>query len=64
MKIFKFVEFAYLGIMFFFLYQAYLEWGIDDSKSILYICFAAVAVFMYFFKRKFRKKFDSNKKNN
>lgn len=64
MKIFRFFELAYIAIMFFFLYQAYVEWGKEDSRSILYICFAGVAIFMYFFKRKFRKKFDSDKKNN
>ena len=64
MKIYRFFEYAYLAIVFFFLYKAYAEWGIEDSRSILYICFAVVAVFMYFFKRKFRNKLDSDKKNN
>ena len=60
MKIFKFFEYAYLAIMAFFIYKAYEEWGNEDSRSILYVCFAAVALFMYFFKKKFRKKLDAN----
>ncbi len=63
MKIFKFFEYAYLAVMCFFAYQAYVEWGTADSKSILYLCFAAVALFMYFFKRNFRKRFDTKNKN-
>lgn len=61
MKFFKFFEIAYILIAIFFLYQAYAEWGLEDSKSILYLCFAGVAVFMYFFKRNFRKRIDANK---
>ncbi len=64
MKIFRFFELAYLAIMCFFLYQAYEEWGKEGSRSILYLCFAGVAVFMYFFKRNFRKRFDANNKDN
>jgi len=64
MKIFRFFEYAYLAIMCFFLYQAYEEWGKDGSRSILYICFAVAAIFMYFFKRKFRKKVEANKTEN
>ncbi|WP_405205047.1 hypothetical protein [Aquimarina sp. LLG6339-5] len=64
MKIFRFFEIAYLAIMCFFVYQAYEEWGKEDSRSILYLCFAAVAIFMFFFKRNFRKRFDANNKDN
>lgn len=60
MKIFRFFEFAYLAITCFFLYQAYEEWGQQDSRSVLYLCFAGVAVFMFFFKRNFRKRIDAN----
>ncbi len=62
MKVFKFFEFAYLAIMIFFIYQAFTEWGQEGGRGILYLIFAAVAVFMYFFKRNFRKKFEANNK--
>jgi len=64
MKIFRFFELAYLAITCFFLYQAYEDWGIEESRSILYLGFAGIAVFMYFFKRNFRKRFDANNKGN
>lgn len=62
MRFFKFFEYAYLAIMAFFLYQAYLEWGLQGSKSVLYLFFAVIAIFMFFFKRNFRKKYQGNKK--
>ncbi|QKX07536.1 hypothetical protein HN014_04800 [Aquimarina sp. TRL1] len=62
MKVFKIFEFAYLGIMIFFLYSAYTEWGVEGGKGPLYLLFAGVALFMFFFKRKFRKKFEANRK--
>ncbi len=63
MKVFRFFEYAYLAIMFFFIYQAYAEWGEEGGKSMLYLFFAALAIFMFFFKRKFRKRFEANNKN-
>ncbi|AXT62600.1 hypothetical protein D1816_20305 [Aquimarina sp. AD10] len=63
MKVFKFFEYAYLAIMCFFLYQAYADWGSGEGRSYMYIVFACIAVFMFFFKRNFRKKFDANNKD-
>ncbi|MBL0682246.1 hypothetical protein [Aquimarina mytili] len=62
MKIFKFFEYAYLAIMIFFIYQAYVEWGQEGGRSVLYLFFAAAAIFMYFFKRNFRKRYEANNK--
>ncbi|MBQ4820808.1 hypothetical protein [Aquimarina sp. MMG016] len=62
-KVSRFFEFAYLAVMVLFLYQAYAEWGQEGGRSILYLCFAGVAIFMYFFKRSFRKRFEANNKD-
>lgn len=62
-KIFRLFEYAYLGIMFFFIYQAFIEWKQEEGKTILYLCFALVAVFMFFFKRNFRRRIEENNKN-
>lgn len=62
-KVFKFFEYAYLVIMCFFLYQAYAEWGEEGGRSILYLFFAIAAIFMFFFKRNFRRRFEANNKN-
>ncbi len=63
MKFFKFFEYAYLAIMIFFIYQAYAEWGQEGGRSILYLLFAGAAIFMFFFKRNFRKRFEANNKD-
>ncbi|WP_369872392.1 hypothetical protein [Aquimarina sp. Aq78] len=63
MKVFRFFEYAYLAIMCFFIYEAYVEWGQEGGRSILYIFFAIAAIFMFFFKRNFRKRFDANNKD-
>ncbi len=63
MKVFKFFEYAYLVVMCFFLYEAYVEWGQEGGRSALYLIFAAVAIFMFFFKRNFRKRYEANNKD-
>jgi len=60
-KISKFFEYAYLGVTFFFLYEAYTQWGVEDGKGKLYLFFAGIAIFMFFFKRNFRKRYQSKK---
>jgi len=62
-KFFKFFEYAYLAATFFFLYEAYRIWSPETNKAIVYICFAGVALFMFFFKRNFRKRMAPNQKN-
>ncbi len=61
-KYYKFIEIAYLLVAIFFIVETFLNWSDNRDKAYLYLAFSAVAVFMYFFKKKFRKKFeDSNK---
>ncbi len=59
MKIFKFFQYAYLVFAILFIYVAiekYVKSQIIDYISIL---LAAVAVFMFFFRKKFNKRFDN-----
>jgi len=61
-KYYKFIEIAYLLVAIFFIVETFLNWSENREKAYIYLAFSAVAVFMYFFKKKFRKKFeDSNK---
>ncbi|TLG99019.1 hypothetical protein BZARG_03450 [Bizionia argentinensis JUB59] len=58
MKIFKFFQYAYLVFAVLFIYvagQKYMETEIIDYMSLL---LAATAVFMFFFRKKFNKRFD------
>tara|TARA_R100001377_G_scaffold61488_1_gene37452 strand:+ start:616 stop:807 length:192 start_codon:yes stop_codon:yes gene_type:complete len=58
MKIFKFFQYAYLVFAALFIYvaiQKYMENEVIDYISLL---LAATAVFMFFFRKKFNKRFE------
>jgi hypothetical protein len=55
-NLYKIVEYGYLAISLFFVYEAITTYSIDSKKAIIYLAFAILAVFMFFFKRNFRKK--------
>jgi len=61
-KYYKFIEFAYLLIAIFFIVEGILNWSDNRQKAFIYLLFSALAVFMYFFKKKFRKKFEDQNK--
>ncbi|WP_411893459.1 hypothetical protein [Winogradskyella sp. A2] len=58
MKLLKFFQYAYLVIAFLFLYKGISEWSTDRNSAYLSFFFTALAVFMFFFRKRFRKKFD------
>lgn len=58
MKIFKFFQYAYLFFAALFMYvavQKYMESEVIDYISLL---LAATAVFMFFFRKRFNKRFE------
>jgi len=59
-KYYKFFEYAYLVIAIVFLIETVLNWNTEPQKAYIYLAFSAVAVFMYFFRKKFRKKFENH----
>lgn len=59
--IYKIFEYGYLIIAVFFLYQTVVSWTTEPQRAYLYALFVIVALLMYFFKRNFRKKFESRK---
>lgn len=62
MKFFKYFEFAYMAFAIFFIIEAVRTWADSESRAYLYLFFSALAVFMFFFKRKFRKKIENKNK--
>ncbi|MGJ8590934.1 MAG: hypothetical protein ACSHXF_00200 [Aquaticitalea sp.] len=62
MKIQKFIQYAYLFIAVFFVYETYRNWNLDRDRAYMLLFFAVLAVFMYFFKKRFTKKFDDKNK--
>lgn len=57
-KFYKYFEIFYLVIAAFFIFEAIRIWSVERNRSYLFLGMAAVAVFMYFFKRRFRKRFE------
>lgn len=59
----KFIEKIYLFIAIVFFINAIRVFNSNTNKAIMFAVFAIMAVFMYFFKRKFRKKWFENNQN-
>lgn len=62
MKLLKFFQFAYLIIAVLFIYKGISEWINDRNSAYISFFFAALAVFMFFFRQHFRKKFEDRNK--
>lgn len=58
MRFFKYFEYAYLVIAAFFLFETIRIWNEERNRAYLFAAFVVVAIFMYFFKRRFRKKME------
>jgi hypothetical protein len=62
-KIYRLFEYAYLVMAAFSMYLVYEHWGEEGYRSYLFLFFAVTAVFMFFFKRRFRKNIENQDKN-
>ena len=61
-KYYKFFENAYLLIAVVLIIETFLNWKTNPQKAYIFLAFAALAVFMYFFRKKFRKKIENSEK--
>jgi len=61
-KYFKFFEVAYLVIAIVFIVETVLNWNENRQKAYIYLAFSALAVFMYFFRKKYRKKYEDQER--
>lgn len=50
----KIFEIGYLVVSAIFAYEAYLNWTQDRTRSYVLLSLMALAIFMYFFRRRFR----------
>jgi mannose/fructose/N-acetylgalactosamine-specific phosphotransferase system component IIC len=63
MNYLKFTQYAYLLAGFIFAFDAYQKYQDGDTnKAYISIGFAAVGVFMFFFRRNFGRKFQERNK--
>lgn len=61
-SIYRLFEYAYILMAALSLYVVIINWEEDRYRSYLFAFFGIVAIFMYFFKRNFRKKMEERNK--
>lgn len=60
-KIWKIFEYGYLIVAIVFIVETVLNWNDNRERAYMFLLFSALAVFMYFFKKRFRKRLESRK---
>lgn len=58
-KLWKFFEYGYLVIAIVFGVETVLIWNVNRNKAYMLLIFTILAIFMYFFRKHFRKKFEN-----
>ena len=61
-KFFKYFEYAYLLFAAFFLFEAVRIWDDQRQRAYVFLFFVAIAIFMFFFKRRFRRRYEERNK--
>lgn len=61
-KFFKYFEYAYIVFAIVFIITGIYEFNEAPNRSYLMFAMAAVAIFMFFFKRRFRRRFEERNK--
>ena len=59
----KYTQYVYLLFAAFFVYDGFSKLGEGNDKPWLSFIIAGMAIFMFFFRRRFLKKIEDNKKN-
>ncbi len=55
----KIFEFGYLIVAVIFLVETFLNWNEKRESAYMMLLFAVLAIFMYFFRKRFRKKMEN-----
>ncbi|SNR76831.1 hypothetical protein [Lutibacter flavus] len=61
-KIWKIFEYGYLIIAVVFIVETILNWNVDRQRAYILLLFSVVAIFMYFFKKRFRSRIEKRNK--
>ncbi len=61
-KVYQLFEYAYILMAALSLYVVISNWEEDRNRAYLFAFFGIVAIFMFFFKRNFRKKMEERNK--
>ncbi|MGB0981491.1 MAG: hypothetical protein ACPGUH_05260 [Winogradskyella sp.] len=63
MKLLNLFQYAYIIFAVLFLWEAISNWSVDRNKSYMLLFFSALAIFMFFFRKRFRKKMEDRNTN-
>lgn len=61
-KVSHIFEYLYLVVAALSIYKLVTEWGQEELNTGLFIAFAVIGIFMFFFKRAFRKRMEKRQK--
>ncbi|WP_269223983.1 MULTISPECIES: hypothetical protein [Flavobacterium] len=61
MNFLKYTSYLYLAFGIYFLYDGFTKWNTTENPWMSFII-AGLAIFMFFFRRKFAKKFEDRNK--
>jgi hypothetical protein len=62
MKYLQFFQYVYLIFVVLFGYDAITKWATEPNRAYMSLFFAALSLFMFFFRKNFRKKFEDRNK--
>jgi positive regulator of sigma E activity len=62
MNYLKYTQYVYILFAVFFIYDGIMKLNEGNDNSTLSFIIAGLAIFMFFFRRKFSKKFDDRNK--
>jgi len=60
-KYLKISEIAYVALILFSIYMSYKRWDVDRNNAYIFLLFSVFLVFMYFFKRRFRIRYEKRR---
>lgn len=61
-KMWKIFEYGYLIIAVVFIVETVLNWNVDRERAYLFLLFGVLAIFMYFFRKRFRARLEKRNK--
>lgn len=62
MNFLKYTSYLYLAFGLYFMYEGCVKWTANENPVLSFII-GGLAIFMFFFRRKFAKRFEDRSKN-
>ena len=63
-KILKYTEYLYLVVAIASIYKIVTLWPVNPQDTYIFIFFAVVSIAMFFFRRRYRKRFEKRSGGN